>query len=98
MHVQIPDADVRIIAHQTGHHLALGILRNGGIAFELHRSLTFTGDEVCLIAWSVGLQRAIEGDAVGDTVVVHRLGVEQGCCKTDVLCLGIELQVRLQFR
>ena len=96
--IQILHADVCIVGHMAWHHLSLGILRNGGRAFQLHRSLTFAGDEVCRITWTIGIQRTIEGDTVRDAVVVHRLGIEHCRQEADVLCLRTHLHIGLQPR
>ena len=74
--VQVAHLDVSIVGHEVCDHLSLGIEGNGGVALQLYRSLAFADGEIGGVSGGIGLERAVETDAVGDTVVVHRLGVE----------------------
>ena len=92
--VQVLYLDVCIVGHVVGGHVAFGIEGDGGVAFQFHAATAFAGREVCGIFGTVGLDGAVEGDAVGDAVVLR--GQQTGG-KAQVLCLGTQPDVGLQI-
>ena len=74
--IQLVHLDVGIIGHQLGNHLPFCIEGDDGVALQMQGAVAFTGGEVGCVFGGIGLERAVETDTIGDTVVTHRLGIE----------------------
>ena len=96
MHVQTVDADLSIVAHQVDRHLAFLVERDLCRSLHAHATFPLTSHEVGGVSCAVGLQGAVEGDAMRYAVVARQLGVNQCCDEIDVLCLGVQTDVGLQ--
>ena len=96
MHVQTVDADLGIVAHQVDRHLAFLVERDLCRSLHAHATFPLTRHEVGRVSCAVGLQCAVERDAIRYAVVARQLGVNQRCDEIEVLCLGVQTEVGLQ--
>ena len=96
VHVQTVDADLGIVAHQVDRHLAFLVERDLCRSLHAHAPFTLTRHEVGRVSCAVGLQCAVECDAIRYAVVARQLGVNQRCDEIEVLCLGVHTEVGLQ--
>ena len=70
--IQLPDADVGIVAHELSDHVTFGILGDDGIGFSLHDALSLVGCKIGGVFVAVYLQCAIDGDAMWNAIILHQ--------------------------